>query len=280
MGAQIGLEYALGGHTVEVVTRSPQKSRDRARDAVEMLTREGLVDGEVLGDLSTRISYRPDPPTDGGPALVVESLPEDLDLKVAVLRELGAPETGAIIASNTSSLSVTALGAALGAPERTVGTHYWNPPLLMPLVELVSGDATAESTVRAVEGLLLGLGKSPVRVDRDVPGFVWNRLQLALLREAVWLADNHVADPATIDEIVRRGLARRWTLTGPFETARLGGVEVFQRIAENLLPILSDARSTPTLSRWVEELGPADPSLLVEARDRGLATYLRAERKD
>jgi 3-hydroxybutyryl-CoA dehydrogenase len=123
---------------------------------------------------------------------------------------------------------------------------------------------------------LRALGKRPVLVDRDVQGFAWNRLQLALLREAVWLVENGVASPETVDEIVRDGLARRWRYTGPFQTAALGGAETFERVAALLWPALSQATSLQNLRQWLDEnLETTGP--LRERRDRGLAADMRAD---
>ena len=158
-----------------------------------------------------------------------------------------------------------------------MGAHYWNPPLLMPLVEVIRGEETADDVVETLTATLRGLGKRPVLVDRDVPGFAWNRLQLALLREAVWLVENGVASPAAVDEIVRDGLARRWRYTGPFQTAALGGAATFERVAANLWPVLSDADSLSGLPRWLDE-SPQTTGQLRERRDKGLAADLQADR--
>ena len=128
------------------------------------------------------------------------------------------------LASNTSSLSIGRLGGWAGASKRMLGTHYWNPPLLMPLVEVVAGPETGPALIEQVMELLRELGKRPVAVERDVDGFVWNRLQLALLRRRSGSSSRKVASPEVVDEIVRDGLARRWRYTGPFATAAaLGG---------------------------------------------------------
>jgi 3-hydroxybutyryl-CoA dehydrogenase len=232
MGSQIGWEYENAGHEVTFVGRDDPQP----------------------------------PPAD----LVVESVPECFDLKVSLLRAAAHAHPDAILASNTSSLSITALGEAIGAPERTLGTHYWNPPRLMPLVEVIPGAASSER-VELVLGTLRSLGKRPVLVERDVPGFAWNRLQFALLREALWLVDEGVATPAVIDEIVRDGLARRWRYTGPFETAALGGIDTFQRIAANLFGELSTATAAPGLAAAASSV-PLDG--VAERRDAGLAKEL------
>ncbi|MDF2762669.1 MAG: 3-hydroxyacyl-CoA dehydrogenase family protein, partial [Thermomicrobiales bacterium] len=213
-----------------------------------------------------------------GARIIVESVVEDLAEKKEALLPVVARNPDAIVASNTSSIPITAIGAAIGAGPRTVGAHYWNPPLLMPMVEVIRGEETAEPVVAEMTATLRTLGKRPVLVDRDVQGFAWNRLQLALLREAVWLVENGVASPATVDEIVRDGLARRWRYTGPFQTAALGGAATFERVANLLWPALSTATSLHDLRQWLDE-SPETTRALRERRDRGLAADMRADRE-
>ena len=215
--------------------------------------------------------------SEGELGVIVESLPESLELKAEVLGELCARHPEAILATNTSSIAITALGEATGAAERIVGTHYWNPPLLMPLVEVVGGERTPVDLRERVAGLLRGIGKRPVILEHEVPGLLWNRLQMAVLRESLWLVQQGVATPEAIDEVMRDGLARRWRLTGPFETVGLGGAPTFDAIAENLFPVLCDAKAGSGFAAHV----PTDPRLLAALRarrDEALAAELRAER--
>jgi 3-hydroxybutyryl-CoA dehydrogenase len=276
MGTQIGCEYALGGHEATLVARRAELVSRRVDQALAAVELYDLRAPEETAAARGRIAVAGsldavDEPVD----LVVESVAEDFDVKAEVLGRAAEQFPEAVLATNTSSLGITRLGRALGAGRRTLGTHYWNPPLLMPLVELVAGEDTSGEVVDDLERVLRDLGKRPVRV-KDVPGFAWNRLQLALLREAVWLVEHGVATPETVDEIVRAGLARRWRLTGPFETAALGGAETFERVAANLFPLLSDAARIDGLERWV----PSDAETLDAARQRRdaeLADELRRE---
>jgi 3-hydroxybutyryl-CoA dehydrogenase len=146
----------------------------------------------------------------------------------------------------------------------------------MPLVEVVPGLASREVVDRVVS-ILTELGKRPVVVDRDVPGFIWNRLQFALLRECVWLVENQVATPETVDTVVREGLARRWRHVGPFQAIALGGVETWNRSGANLVPELSTEPRLPDLAR----LAPSNGSLeeVAARRDRALARELLEERE-
>jgi 3-hydroxybutyryl-CoA dehydrogenase len=158
-----------------------------------------------------------------------------------------------------------------------LGTHYLNPPLLMPPVELVAGERTDPTLLVTMTETLQALGKQPVLVRRDVPGFVWNRLQFALLRECVALVDEGVASAEDVDRVVRDGLARRWRRVGPFAAIGLGGVETWNRAGANLVPEISTATSLGDLSRFVSA-DAEEQERLRATRDAALAEELRAER--
>lgn len=275
MGSQIGCEYALGGHEVVFIARDAERARGRVDGALKLAEELAVEPQAAVRAARRKLTIKADAAEVRGPvAVVIESVVEEAGAKIEVLGRAGRLFPDAILASNTSSLSITALGDGAGAPERTIGTHYWNPPLLMPLVEVVSGERTAPEVAERVTGTLRAMGKRPVAVTKDVPGFVWNRLQLALLREAVWLAEEGVASPAVVDEVVRDGLARRWRLTGPFETVAQGGPETFERIAANLLPELSKATALGGLRRWLDET-PETLARVRQRRDEGLVEELR-----
>src|SRR5215213_6330075 len=207
MGSHIACEYALGGHEVVVLARRPDVAGERIERGFSTAREHGLATPEQVDAAGERLTITEDIAASDGARIIVESVVEDLAEKKAALLPVVAGNPEAIVASNTSSIPITAIGAAIDADQRTVGVHYWNPPLLMPMVEIIRGDETAEGVVTEMTTTLRALGKRPVLVDRDVQGFAWNRLQLALLREAVWLVENGVASPATVDEIVRDGLA-------------------------------------------------------------------------
>jgi 3-hydroxybutyryl-CoA dehydrogenase len=146
----------------------------------------------------------------------------------------------------------------------------------MPLVEVVSGPQSRPEAVELARAAVASCGKRPVLVQRDVPGFIWNRLQHALLREALWIVDNGVASPEAVDEVVRFGNARRWEHVGPFAAAALGGIGTWQRVAGELFPVLSNARDAGDLERalWADE---AELAEIAAKRDAGLARDLRQE---
>jgi 3-hydroxybutyryl-CoA dehydrogenase len=276
MGSQIAVEYALAGNRVHCLARHPDAARARVDAALATVVRLGLRDQASAQAAGARISAGDALGGVDGCELVVESVPEDLALKGEVLSPIAARFPQAVIASNTSSLSIGDIGRACGAPERTVGTHYWNPPLLMPLVEVIAGPDSRPEAVALAHGAVAGCGKRPVLVQRDVPGFIWNRLQHALLREALWIVDNGVATPEAVDEVVRFGNARRWEHVGPFAAAALGGIGTWQRVAGELFPVLSNARDAGDLERalWADE---AELAEIAAARDAGLARDLRED---
>src|SRR4051812_6097589 len=274
MGSQIAAEYALAGHRVTCFARNAETTRTRVEEAFATVRRLGLRDEPTALAAASRVTVTATLDVIERCDLVVESVPEDLGLKGVVLTPIAARFADAVIASNTSSLSIGAIGEACGAPERTVGTHYWNPPLLMPLVEIVAGAQSTPEAVELARGAVAGCGKRPVLVQRDVPGFIWNRLQHALLREALWIVDNGVATPEAVDEVVRYGNARRWEHVGPFAAAALGGIGTWQRVAGELFPVLSNADDAGDLQRalWA---GPEELAAIAEARDAELARDLR-----
>jgi len=278
MGAQIGCEYALAGHEVALVAREAAAAEERFQRALELVQEHGLATPEQAEAAAARTSAGSDLAAFAACDLAVESLPEDLALKAELLRVVAEASPHAVLATNTSSLSITELGKAIGAPERTIGTHYWNPPLLMPLVEVVPGEGTAPQVVARVRETLRTLGKRSVLVERDVPGFIWNRIQMAVLREAVWIVENGAASTDAVDEVLTYGLARRWSSIGFFQAIALGGVGTWQRVSANLLPVLSTAQELSDLRRWV---GADDGGLpeVARRRDRGLAKNLLRDRE-
>lgn len=174
---------------------------------------------------------------------VFEAGPESLDLKRRIFAEIErSARADAILASNTSVIPITEIMRGLTRRERALGTHWWNPPYLVPLVEVVRTEWTGDAALAATTEFLKAAGKTPVTVARDVPGFVGNRLQHALWREAIALVANGVCDARTVDTVVKASFGRRLAVLGPLENADLVGLDLTAAIHATVLPDLD--RST------------------------------------
>ena len=181
-----------------------------------------------------------------GAEWVFEAAPEKLQLKQELFRRLDdAAPTEVVLATNTSVMSVAEIAAKARGRRRIIGTHWWNPPFLIPLVEVVQAPETDPEAVARTLAFLTALGKTPVHVKRDVPGFVGNRLQHALWREAFKLVDEGVCDPATVDTVVKSGFGLRLPILGPMENADLIGLDLTLDIHQYVLPRL-DPPSEPS----------------------------------
>jgi 3-hydroxybutyryl-CoA dehydrogenase len=190
------------------------------------------------------------PPAVQGAAFVFEAAPEKLPLKQRIFAELEnavAPDT--ILASNSSAIPSTDIGRDLEHRQRVVGTHFWNPPHLVPLVEVIQNEKTSDAVVRATMELLRNAGKVPVHVRRDVPGFVGNRLQHAMKREAFALVAAGVCDAETIDTVVKEGFGARTAVLGPMEQSDLVGLDLALDIADVLYEHLDRTASAPSILR-------------------------------
>jgi 3-hydroxybutyryl-CoA dehydrogenase len=188
------------------------------------------------------------PTTFAGATLVVETVVEDLDVKQGLL-ELIEPwlGDGALVVSNTSSLPLDEVGAPLRDRTRFAGLHFLHPAHLTRVVEIVAGTETAPRTIDALLELAARMDKRPIVVRRAVPGYVWNRLQMAMLRECLALVEEGVADAASVDAAVADGLAPRWLAAGPLATADAGGIATFHEVARQLFPSIASGVEPPEL---------------------------------
>jgi 3-hydroxybutyryl-CoA dehydrogenase len=250
MGSGIALTFALAGCAVGLVARREATlaaARDRIAASLDLLVANGRIEPEEATaagrriDATTALDERL-----ANAGLVVESITEDLAAKRDVLaRAEEAAGPGTILTTDTSSLSIDELAAALARPELFAGFHWFNPPELVELIEVVSGSRTAPETVETLVAWAKAIGKVAVHVRRDVPGFIANRLQYALVREAYALVEAGVCTYAEVDEAVRASIGARWAAVGPFETFDLAGLDVHLEVARRLFPELSNAQGPP-----------------------------------
>ena len=246
MGHGIAYLFAAAEHTVAVFEPAADIRASlprRLRSILELLG----DDPALLGRIAAHDALAP---AMQDAAFVFEAAPEKLPLKQQIFAELEsivAPE--AILASNSSAIPSTEIGRHLKHRQRVIGTHFWNPPHLVPLVEVVQNENTGDSVVAATMELLRDAGKVPVHVRRDVPGFVGNRLQHAMKREAFALVAAGVCDAETIDTVAREGFGARTAVLGPMEQSDLVGLDLALDIAEVLYEHLDRTPGPPTLLR-------------------------------
>ncbi len=185
--AEAGFDVVLQSRSRENLETARARIRKNQRDMVEAGL---LTEREATAALARLRMTRDLGEAVGDADFVSENIPEDIGLKQAFFRELSRlAKPDAILSTNTSGLSITAIASAVAGPERVVGFHWLNPPHLMVPVEITRGARTSEQTMRATVSIAEDLGRRPVRVERDAPGFLWNRLQMALLREALHIVD-------------------------------------------------------------------------------------------
>jgi 3-hydroxybutyryl-CoA dehydrogenase len=202
--------------------------------------------------------------------VIVEALPEQLELKRAFLAEVDRYNSTAIVTSNTSAIRITDIAAESDYAHRVVGTHWWNPPHIINLVEVAGGDRTDPEVRATAAEHLTALGKEVIVVEKDVNGFIGNRMQFALWREAMSMLENGVADARTIDTVARETFGRRLAAMGPLENADYIGLDLTRSIMGWILPTLSaDATPSRLLDAAITsgELGAKSGQGLLEWRD-------------
>jgi 3-hydroxybutyryl-CoA dehydrogenase len=251
MGHGIAQVFALAGHAVSIYDPAPTSlAQVRTRIAANL---------RDLGDDETA-AERVQPCTEMAAAVrdadfVVEAAPEDLELKRKLFREAETyVRHDTILASNTSVIPITAIMQDLRERSRALGTQWWNPPFLVPLVEVIGTQWTSRAAIDWTMVLHAAAGKKPAHVKKDVPGFIGNRLQHALWREAVALVEHGICDAETVDTVIKAAFGRRLAVLGPLENADLVGTDLTLAIHKTVLPAI-DSRPAPSpyLERLVAE---------------------------
>jgi 3-hydroxybutyryl-CoA dehydrogenase len=248
MGHGIAQVFALAGHDV-AMTDSHAPTLASAKDRIlanltdlgdEVAALERIRICTELADAVAEADF------------IVEAVREDLGVKqqlFAVIERVA--QEGAVLASNTSVIPITAIMGKLENRARALGTHWWNPPYLVPLVEVIATEWTTPAAIAFTMKLHADVGKTPVHVKKDVPGFVGNRLQHALWREAISLVENDICDAETVDTVIKAAFGRRLAVLGPLENADLVGTDLTLAIHQTVLPAI-DGRPGP--SPYLENL--------------------------
>ena len=293
MGAGIALLAARHGVRTTLAGRREAGlalARERVERGLAFLAESGSIDRAAADAARERVSTTTDIAAALASAdLVLEAVTEDADVKRAVYAEIGrAAPRDALVASTTSGLDVFALVPDFPAPERLLIAHFWNPPYLVPLVEVVASPRTSVAIVAETEALLRAWGRVPVRLARYVPGFIGVRLNSALYREAVDLIAAGVTDARGIDTVMRESIALRFAVLDAMEVVDFGGLDTFARVWANSFPEIASGAAVPDFVERLVAGGAAGvktgrgfyewredaPGELAAARDRQLARWL------
>lgn len=259
MGVGIATQSALHGYRTIVHDVDPARLASVAPKAEavldELIDAGRIVHADKQAALA-RIETHAQLDAMASAQFVIEAIPEVLELKhrlYATLTDLLAAD--AILASNTSGFPPDRLATPLRAKERFVIAHFWNPPHMIPLVEVVPGSATAPEVTQRTAELMSAIGMEPVVLAKAIPGFVGNRLQFAVLREALNIVRSGAATPEVVDRVMKASLGRRWGIVGPFESADMGGLDTFVDIASHLMPQLAKDEDVIDLLRAQVDAG-------------------------
>ncbi len=292
MAPAIALLCSKLGYNVSIWGRSDtslQRAFDHLKSHLQTYRENNLIQDEQAELILSRIAgVSTLKEAVRGADFVIESVAEDLNLKKDIFSVVDRVcQEATIIATNTSGLSITELASATNRPEKVVGTHFWNPPHMIPLVEIVRGEKTSEETIRIAAELMTTIGKTPVIVQKDIPGFIGNRLQFALLREALFIVEQGVASIEDVDTTVKMSFGARLPITGPLESADLGGLDVYVAISKYLMPDLCQSTEVSALlldavkngrlgvksGAGLYEWTPASISRIIKAREQELMRF-------
>jgi 3-hydroxybutyryl-CoA dehydrogenase len=258
MGNMIALTFSsCPDFKVTVWNRREKPCLDVIRDNLNQLKDKGIITEEEVEARMSRISFVfPDKGEEFKEAdLIIECVAEVMETKQDLFAELeGICRDDCIFCTNTSVMSPTEIAAKCEHKERVVGTHFWNPAHLIPLVEVVKTEYVTEENMQLTMDALARAGKKPIYCKKDVPGFVANRMQHALWREAISIVENGIADPATVDDAVKYSFGLRLPQLAPIENSDMVGTQLTYNIHSYVLKYLEDTHEpSPLLTKMIEE---------------------------
>jgi 3-hydroxybutyryl-CoA dehydrogenase len=258
MGSGIAAVFASAGRTVFLFDKDPKRLEEAKKKIVEIYQEmhgvglTSLSQAEILAHIKP-VSELADLKAAN---FIIEAVPEVLEIKHDLYRELErVVDESVILASNTSGFMPSKLSEFLAHPNRFIVAHFWNPPHAIPLVEVVPSQQTLPSVVERTIALLRESQAEPVLVEKEISGFIGNRLQYAILREALAIVRSGAASPEAVDTVMKASLGRRYATVGPLETADLGGLDTFLTIASHLMPELAKDEGVLELMRVRVEAG-------------------------
>jgi 3-hydroxybutyryl-CoA dehydrogenase len=255
VGHGLALHFAKAGYQVSLYSRT-QQTIDKAIENIRanlpaLLQGQASVEDEIEKIISKIKTTRNMDETMAEAQIVIESIAEDLQIKQDLFKELDQMcPRDVILATNTSVISITAIASKAKNRNRIVGTHFWFPPYLIPLVEVVKGKDTSDETMDITYQFMKKAGKHPIKCMKDVPGFVANRLQHALWREAISIVERGIADAATVDDAIKQSFGIRIPVLGPIENADMVGLDLVLAIHNN---VLQDLEASPNPSPLLKD---------------------------
>jgi 3-hydroxybutyryl-CoA dehydrogenase len=295
IGHGVAQVFAAAGRDVVLVGRAERslaRAVERIRASLADFVRHGLTTEAEAEAAVGRVRTTTRLEEAAGADLVVEAVTEDLPLKHEIFAALDRICPAPAVLGSSSGQPASALVERVGDPSRVIATHFWYPPQLIPLVEVCAGPQTAAEVVPWTCDALRAAGKEPVVIDRELPGFIGNRIQFAMLREAWALWASGAASAAAIDAVVRNSVGRRLAITGPIESADVGGLDTMYAFAGFLTPHLDASAEPPAMigdlvaaghrglpsGRGVYAWDERDGEALLRARMDELFRWLRADR--
>ncbi|MCG6881981.1 MAG: 3-hydroxyacyl-CoA dehydrogenase family protein [Deltaproteobacteria bacterium] len=250
MGHGIAQSFLMGGYKVMLFDISDAilaTAKAHVKKNLELFFKSGLIPETDIEASLQRLSTTTDlEKAVSGADFIIEAAPEDINLKQDLFEKIESfAKENAIIASNTSSLTLQAIGERVKNKSRLVVTHWFNPPHIVPTVEVVKNEDTSDETVAVAYELMEKIKKSPVKINWEIPGFIVNRIQIAMVREVLNLYQKGVASAADIDRAVKGSMGFRLASIGPLLTIDLGGVKLWRSVCANLLPNIESGTEVP-----------------------------------
>jgi 3-hydroxybutyryl-CoA dehydrogenase len=247
IGHGIAEVFAASGKRVMLIGRSQASLNQavaRIRESLEQFQGQGLL-ADTIEAIIARISLHTDLGAAAAAELVIEAVPENMALKLDIFEKLDAMTRPDAVLASSSGHPASELAVRVKNKRRVIATHFWYPPQLLPLVEVCGSPETAPEVIEWTCARLREAGKEPVIIDREIPGFIGNRIQFAILREAWSLWAAGAASAEAIDAVVKNSIGRRLGITGPIESADLGGLAVMYPFAQFLQPTLDNSPMPP-----------------------------------
>lgn len=255
--AQVFAGYEDLNVTIFIREKFEYEGLDKIKANLTVLKERGIITDKDIEGIFARIKTTEDFEKAIKDAdFIIECIPENMEMKQDLFARVEKYcKKNAILATNTSVMSITEIAQKTNNKSRVVGTHFWNPPYLIPLVEVVKSDYTSDEVFDTTYNLLKKVNKKPVKVNKDVPGFLANRLQHALWREAISIVENGIADAATVDEAVKYGFGLRLPYLGPMENADMVGLDLTYSIHDYILKHLESSKEPSAILREKFEKG-------------------------